>query len=80
MTRVTIYTKPHCVQCDATKRLLDQRGLSYAVVDLTQDEEAFRRCTSAGHRSAPIIAVDGLIAWSGFRPDLIDKLAEEGAA
>ncbi len=77
VTRITVYHKPDCVQCEATMRALVERGLSYEAVDLTQDAEAFARATAAGHRQAPIIAVDGQIAWAGFRPDLIDQIAEE---
>ena len=79
MTRITVYHKPACVQCEATMRQLEKRGLSYDAVDLTQDEEAFWRCAAAGYRSAPIIAIGDQLSWSGFRPDLIDALAEEGA-
>ena len=37
---VTVYTKPACVQCDATYKALDKRGVAYAVVDVTTDPEA----------------------------------------
>lgn len=73
---ITLYHKPDCVQCEATRRAMDARGLSYAMVDLTQDEDALVAATAAGHRSAPVVALDGMILWSGFRPDLIDRLAE----
>ena len=34
---ITVYTKPSCVQCTATFRALDARGLEYRSVDLSQD-------------------------------------------
>ena len=34
---VTVYSKPMCVQCDATKRALDKAGLPYDTVDITED-------------------------------------------
>lgn len=37
---VTVYSKPACVQCDATDRALDKHGMDYDVVDLTQDPTA----------------------------------------
>jgi glutaredoxin-like protein NrdH len=30
---VTIYTKPACVQCNATYRALDKQGIAYETVD-----------------------------------------------
>lgn len=37
---ITVYFKPACVQCTATTRALEARGLDYEVVDLTQDDAA----------------------------------------
>ncbi len=77
MTRITVYHKPNCVQCDATMHRLVRLGLAFETVDLTKDAEAYARATAAGHRQAPVVAVDGQIAWSGFQPDLLDALASE---
>lgn len=78
---VTVYHKPHCVQCEATMRQLVDRGVAFTAVDLSQDEAALQLVTGAGYRTAPVVAVNGQIAWAGFRPDLIDALAtgEAGA-
>ena len=70
---VTVYSKPACVQCTATTRALDAKGLDYNVVDLTQDSEAFDRVTELGYRQAPVVVADNL-HWSGFRPDMIGQL------
>lgn len=70
---VTVYSKPACVQCTATTRALDAKGLDYNVVDLTQDAEAFDRVTELGYRQAPVVVADNL-HWSGFRPDMIGQL------
>ena len=40
---ITVYSKPACVQCTATTRALDARGLPYQVVDLTEDAGAILR-------------------------------------
>ena len=37
---ITLYTKPACMQCRATKRALDKAGLDYTVVDISMDDEA----------------------------------------
>lgn len=72
---VTVYSKPSCVQCDATYRALDKKGIEYTVVDLMQDEEAMALVQSLGHMQAPIV-VAGDESWSGYRPDAIARLAQ----
>ena len=37
---VTVFTKPHCPQCDATKRQLTKLGVPFETVDLTQDRKS----------------------------------------
>lgn len=71
---ITVYSKPACVQCTATTRALDAKGLPYDVVDLTQDAAAMARVTELGYRQAPVVIADGE-HWSGFRPDMIGRLA-----
>ena len=71
---VKVYSKPACVQCTATTRAMDARGINYEVVDLTVDGEAFTQVTEMGYRQAPVV-VAGECHWSGFRPDLIDQIA-----
>lgn len=71
---ITVYTKPSCVQCNATYRALDRQGLAYDVVDLTQDAAALARVKALGYQQAPVV-VAGDEHWSGFRPDRISALA-----
>lgn len=70
---ITVFSKPACVQCTATTRALDARGLAYDVVDLTRDPEALDRVTALGYRQAPVV-IAGEDHWSGFRPDRIGAL------
>jgi glutaredoxin-like protein NrdH len=71
---ITVYSKPACVQCTATTRALDARGLSYDVIDLTEDTAAMERVTALGYRQAPVV-IAGDAHWAGFRPDMIGRLA-----
>ncbi len=70
---VTVYSKPACVQCDATYRALDKHGIAYDVVDLTQDSTALELVRSLGYLQAPVV-IAGNTHWSGFRPDQITAL------
>ena len=76
---VTVYTKPACVQCNATYRALDKKGIEYQSVDVTQDPEALARLKAMGYLQAPVVVADG-DHWSGFRPDKIAALAQGAAA
>lgn len=71
---VTVYSKPACVQCTATTRALDARGIAYQLVDLTQDAVAMAQVLAMGYRQAPVV-VAGEAHWAGFRPDMIGRLA-----
>ena len=72
---VTVYTKPSCVQCDATKRMMDKLNIEYSTVDITIDTEAFEMVMSKGFKSAPVVITDN-DAWAGFNPDKISGLVD----
>lgn len=63
---VTVYTKPDCVQCEQTKRYLDNHKVQYSTVDLTQDKDALEMVVGMGYSSAPIVITDN-DSWAGFR-------------
>lgn len=71
---VTVYTKPSCVQCEATYRALDGKKIEYEVRDLSLDEAALVEVKELGYLQAPVVVTDEG-HWSGFRPDKIDELA-----
>ena len=75
---VTVYTKPSCVQCNATYRALerprDSKGIEYEVLDLSVDENALAQVKELGYLQAPVVITDE-DHWSGFRPDKIAELA-----
>ena len=71
---ITVYSKPNCVQCNATYRALDKAGLRYETVDISLDVEALEQVKSLGYAQAPVVMA-GEDHWSGFRPDKIKALA-----
>lgn len=71
---VIVYTKPGCVQCERTKRLMDSLGIIYETVDVSTNQEARENLIAQGYSQMPIVHTqDG--EWSGFRPDKIKELA-----
>lgn len=75
---VIVYSKPNCVQCDATYRALAKNGLEYTTVDITLDAEALDTVKALGYVQAPVVFAGG-DHWSGFRPDKIKALAATAA-
>jgi glutaredoxin 3 len=59
MQPVQIYTTPFCGYCQAAKRLLSQKGVSYAEVDVSGDPELRQEMMtkSGGKRTVPQIFV-----------------------
>ena len=70
---VTVLSKPACVQCTATYRALDSKGIKYEIKDMSEDPEALALAKELGYLQAPVV-ISGDQHWSGFRPDLIDAL------
>ncbi|MFH8251485.1 glutaredoxin family protein [Microbacterium sp. B2969] len=77
---ITVYTTGSgCVQCRMTKQVMTSAGLEFADVDLTDPVNAVARdyvTDDLGYSQAPVVVVDENDHWSGFRPDLIDRLAQ----
>lgn len=87
---ITVYTKPACVQGNATYNGLDREGLQYDPIDITLDLGARDFVMSLGYLQVPVVyarwILDGTDAkdaevnpkphehWSGFRPDRIKDL------
>ena len=71
---ITLYSKPQCPQCDATKRWLTKNGTQHTELDITDNPDARDYVMALGYLSAPVV-VAGTDHWSGFRPDRLDKLS-----
>lgn len=80
MMTVTVYsTGPSCIRCTMTKRVLDQKGIEFAEVNI-RDNDAAREYVveELGYTEAPVVVVEdgtGQDHWSGFRPDQIERVA-----
>jgi len=82
---VTIYTTVFCSYCHGAKRLLDEKGVEYEAIDLT-DRPDFREFLTklTGQRTVPQILVHGE-AIGGFNELValeqsgeLDRMIEEG--
>ncbi|MDR7345658.1 glutaredoxin-like protein NrdH [Pantoea alhagi] len=73
---ITIYTKNNCMQCTATKNIMDKQGLAYQLVNLDDEPAAIENLKALGYRQLPVVMADG-DHWSGFRPDKLMRLAPQ---
>ncbi|MRS17343.1 glutaredoxin-like protein NrdH [Enterobacteriaceae bacterium RIT691] len=76
--RIIIYTRNNCVQCHATQRAMESRGFAFESVNIDLDPDAADALRSQGFRSLPVVFA-GDESWSGFRPDMINRLRPEAA-
>ena len=77
---VTVYTKPGCQPCRATKRWLDNRSVEYQTVDVTTSPADLEAIKALGYEGVPVVIVSGRtpeldLHWHGFIPDLLAKYA-----
>ena len=63
---VKMYTRRWCGYCTAAERLLDQKGVSYELIDTTGDHDLRRwLLEQTGRSTVPQIFIDG-IAIGGY--------------
>lgn len=71
---ITVYSKPMCVQCDATHRAFIKAGVQFDVVDLSEEPDALEMVREMGYLQAPVVVANGE-HWAGYRPDRIKAVA-----
>lgn len=71
---VTLYSKPNCPKCMATKRDLDKLEIDYNYVDVSEDLQAYTYLKSREVLTMPFVEADDEV-WSDYRPDRIKALA-----
>jgi glutaredoxin-like protein NrdH len=63
---VTVYTNKNCVQCDATKRWLEQNKINFKTALISDSPEVDALIKEKNFQAAPVV-VAGEMSWSGFR-------------
>lgn len=77
---VTVYSKPRCQQCVATKRWLKDKGIKHTVEDITEPGNA-AAVAYLGYLQAPVTVwtdsgPGGEQHFSGFNPTELDRILE----
>ncbi|UFM64231.1 glutaredoxin family protein [Paracoccus sp. MA] len=76
--KVTLYSKPGCGPCSATKHALESRGVPFETVNVMADDAALEAIKGLGYLTVPVVLVqdgDASEHWGGFQLDRIADLA-----
>lgn len=74
-TSIIVYSKPNCMQCQFTKKYLENKGIPFKEKDIDQDVEAVDEVKKMGFSSLPVVIAEGIEAFNGFRPEMLNRLA-----
>lgn len=84
MTKVTVFTQNNCQQCNATKRWMDKKNISYDAINMDDETNAGvrDRLIAQGHLQAPIVEIHDesgnlVESWGGFQPTKIGRYITE---
>ncbi|MGA8941206.1 MAG: glutaredoxin family protein [Thermoactinomyces sp.] len=67
---VIVYSRPHCLECNALKRFLDDYRIPYEERDCSGNVAYIDEIKEMGFLDVPVTVVDGKAIY-GLRPDEI---------
>ena len=70
---ITIYSKPNCMQCEFSKKYLNDKGIEFKEINVFEDDKALAMLRDEGFRQMPVVDVNGEF-HTGFRPDVLSKV------
>ena len=73
--KITVYSKPNCMQCNFTKKYLKERDIAFKEIDVTQDEDALIKIKDMGYQTVPVVVTKD-DSWYGFRPERLAELVD----
>lgn len=74
--KVTVYSKPSCIQCEMTKMYLDQNKIKYKTVDVFETKGVLEKIKSYGFKGMPAVVLDDNFdnVWVGYNLDRLEEL------
>ena len=60
------------MQCNFSKKYLEDKGIAFEEIDVFQDAEALAMLRDVGYSEMPVVDVNGEF-HTGFRPELLAK-------
>ena len=73
MKKITVYSKPNCMQCEFAKKYLRDKDVEFKEIDVFEEEWALTYIKTLGFKHMPIVDIGGVF-HTGFRPDILAKV------
>lgn len=73
MTKITVFSKNNCMQCNMTKKFLTNAGVDFDEINLEEHPEKIDYVKSLGFTAAPVIEA-GDTVFSGFQPSKLKEI------
>lgn len=77
MSKVIVYSKPNCMQCNFTKKFLTENEVLFETKDVEESAQALQEVKDLGFLSLPVVLAEGHEPFNGFRPDKLKKIIGE---
>lgn len=75
MSKITVYTKNNCPQCDMTKMVLEGEEIEFTSINVEEDDQALAYVKDElGFNATPVIVAEGVEPFSGFQPNKLKEL------
>lgn len=75
MKEVIVYSKNNCMQCNFTKKYLEDKQIAFKEYNVEENEEALHRIKAMGFQSLPVVEIEGEEPFFGFRPERLARVA-----
>lgn len=72
---VVVWGKPRCVQCQASERDLEAKGIPFETRSLPDHPDMLEHFKAMNMLQAPVVTFEDMI-WSGFQPDKHNEVRE----
>ena len=70
---IKVYSKPNCMQCEFSKKYLNDKGVEFKEINVFEDNEALTMLRDAGYSQMPVVDVNGEF-HTGFQPNSLAKV------
>jgi glutaredoxin 3 len=72
--RIVVYTRRYCGYCDRARRLLRERGIPFAEIDVSDDHDTRDRIVDeTGHTTLPVVLLDGQLIGGSDELAMLDR-------
>ena len=73
---VTVFSKNNCIQCKMTKKFLKAHNINFVEHNIDEQPEFINSLKSEGFMATPVVKLPNGNAFSGFRPDELNKVTQ----